>query len=68
MEINRDKISKRLINLRGERSQSEIARALGISTSTLAMYESGKRVPRDELKIKLAEFYGADIKELFFAS
>lgn len=29
------------------------------------MYEQGNRVPRDEIKIKLANFYGINIKEFF---
>ena len=38
---------KRLIELRGNRSQAEVAKAVGIATSTLGMYETEQRIPRD---------------------
>ena len=36
-------ISKKLIELRGDRTQSQVAKAIGISTSAYGMYEIGKR-------------------------
>ena len=39
------KIGQRLSNLRGNRTLKEVANAVGISVSALAMYETGKRVP-----------------------
>jgi DNA-binding XRE family transcriptional regulator len=52
--------------LRGNRTQEEVSCALEISKSALAMYERGERTPRDEIKIKLAKFYGKTVQELFF--
>ena len=52
--MNRKAIAKRLILLRGERSREEVAKACGISISALAMYEQGERIPRDDIKIKIA--------------
>ena len=57
---------KRLVELRGKRSQAEVARAIGIATSTLAMYETEKRMPRDATKIALARFYGTSVQKNFF--
>lgn len=48
-------------------TQEELAFRLGISTSALSQYESGKRVPRDSMKIKIAEFCGTSVESLFFA-
>ena len=42
------------------------ADACGITENAVYMYENGYRVPRDEIKKKLAEFYGISIPELFF--
>lgn len=39
---------KRLVKLRGEKSQAKVAEDVGIATSTFAMYESEQRVPRDD--------------------
>lgn len=64
--INKKKIGDRLVKLRGDRSQEEVSRKLKISTSALRKYESGDRTPRDELKVKIAKFYGSSIQEIFF--
>ena len=57
---------KRLATLRGERSQAKVARDIGIAVSTLAMYENEQRVPRDPIKIKLAEYFGSTVQEIFY--
>ena len=60
-------IAKRLIELRGEKTHFEVAKEVGISLSALAMYETGNRTPRDEIKIKLAKYYGITVESLFFS-
>lgn len=62
-----DKIGQKLRELRGERSVSEVANAVGIAQSTLSMYENGDRIPRDSIKIKLARYFDVSIEELFYA-
>lgn len=59
-------IRQRLIDARGNRSQTEVAKGLGISVSALSMYEAGERVPRDEVKEQLARYYGLTVGFLFF--
>lgn len=59
-------MAKKLIHLRGERSRTEVAEKLHISVSALQMYENGRRVPRDDIKLKLAQFYGVSVEYLFF--
>ena len=39
----------------------------GLGVSALTMYELGQRVPRDEAKIILADYYKVSINDLFFA-
>ena len=58
-------MNEKLIELRGNRSQEEVAKALGISVSALSMYEQGNRIPRDEIKIRMAEYYGISLDALF---
>lgn len=60
-------IGKRLCTLRGERTQETVAEACGISVSAMAMYETGKRIPRDEIKVKIARYYNTTVEALFFA-
>lgn len=55
-----------LRKLRGDRTQEEIAAALGITKSSWGMYERGERVPRDEVKIRIAKFFGKSVEELFY--
>ena len=66
--MDRLKIGKKLMELRGAKPKKEVANDLGISLSALSMYEQGKRIPRDEIKIKISEYYNTDIKEIFFES
>lgn len=62
------KIGRRLVELRGEKSQETVANQVGISVSALSMYEQGNRIPRDEVKIRLAQFFQCSIEDLFFAT
>jgi transcriptional regulator with XRE-family HTH domain len=59
-------IGRRLMQLRAERSRKEIADALGITKSAIAMYERGERIPKDKIKIRIANLYGKSVEELFF--
>ncbi len=52
--------------LRGGKSQKQIADEIGITKSSWAMYERGERVPRDEIKIRIAHFFGKTVEEIFF--
>lgn len=65
--MNPQEIGKKLIELRGEKSQSEVAEALGISKSALSMYEQGERIPRDNIKIRISKYYATPVQTLFFA-
>jgi len=59
-------VGKRLRELRGDRSQGEVADAVNISDSALSAYEQGERVPRDEVKARLAKYYCVSVQSLFF--
>lgn len=59
-------IAERLITARGKRTQREVAEMIGISVSALGMYETGKRIPRDGIKKKLAQIYDVPVQDLFF--
>jgi len=64
--MNKLKMAKKLIELRGDKSREQVAVDLGISYSALVSYETGDRVPRDEVKIRIANYYGVDVGEIFF--
>ena len=60
-------IGNKLRTLRGDKSQEKVASDLGMSRSSLNMYELGERLPRDARKIQLAQYYGVTIEQLFFS-
>lgn len=64
--MDAEAIAKKLIDLRGNESRARVAKDLGISVSALAMYETGARIPRDEIKKKIAQYYGVSVEEIFF--
>lgn len=64
--MDRKEIGSRLLRLRGTRPQHKVAAELGISQNALSMYERGERIPRDEIKLKLAQYYGTTVQEIFF--
>lgn len=65
--MNSTEIGKRLMELRGNRTQEEVARAIDVSIAAVGMYERGERIPRDEIKIRLAKYYEKTVQDIFFA-
>lgn len=47
-------------------TQTAVAKALGVGTTTYHAWESGQNIPRDEMKVKIAEFYGLSVGYIFF--
>ena len=56
---------KRLRTEKNE-TQEDTAKAAGVSLSAYRAYENGERIPRDEVKIRLADHFGTTIKDIFF--
>lgn len=64
--LDKIEIGKRLVKLRGKRTREEVAFANAISVSALTMYETGHRIPRDETKKSLAQYYNVTVDSIFF--
>lgn len=60
-------IGARIRSMRGAESQKDLAEKLNISRSALAMYERGERIPRDEVKIRIAKYFHVSVESIFFA-
>lgn len=60
------KIGKILEELRGNKPIVKVAADLNISPSALSMYENGERIPRDNIKIRIATYYQKPIQDIFF--
>lgn len=56
-------LSEKIRMLREELNltQSQLAEKLNIATSSISQYESGDRIPSDDIKIKLAEFFDVSL-------
>lgn len=65
--MNLKKMGEKLVELRGTKSREQVAVDLGISYSALISYELGERSPRDEVKIRLANYYDVKVGWLFFS-
>lgn len=61
------KYAKNLRKLRGKTSRQTVATAIGVTRSAIAMYEQGERVPKDDIKVKLAKFYNTTVESIFYA-
>lgn len=64
--LNADAIGRRLKALRGDRKQNAVAREMGISPMCLSLYERGERIPRDKVKVIMANYYGKTVEQIFF--
>ena len=58
-------VAERLIELRGNQSREQVAAAINVSVSAISMYENGQRIPRDEIKVRLADYYGTTVQDIF---
>ncbi|CCZ34599.1 putative uncharacterized protein [Firmicutes bacterium CAG:646] len=64
--IDAKEIGARLLALRGDIPREFLAKKIEVSVSAIAMYENGERIPRDDIKVKLANFYNRTVQEIFF--
>ena len=67
IEMDAKAIGERLVELRGYKTQEEVAKDLGISISALSMYERGERIPRDNIKIRISQYYKRPIHKIFYS-
>jgi DNA-binding XRE family transcriptional regulator len=66
-KLDSEKIGARLRELRGDRSQKEIADAIGVTDMAISLYENGERIPRDEIKRAIAKYFGVTVESIFYA-
>ena len=66
--MNPIKIGSRIKTLRENKniSREDFCNAVYISLSALSMYETGQRIPRDEVKLRIARLLDTTIETLFF--
>ena len=62
-----ESVGQKLKRLRGSYTQAQIADYVGVTVSAWAMYERDERRPRDEVKARIAKFFGLTVESIFFA-
>lgn len=65
-EVDKKLIGKKLKNLRGDKTQEEMSKIIGITRTAWDNYEQGIRIPRDEIKVKIANHFHMSIEALFY--
>lgn len=58
----------RQLRLSAGMTQRDLAQRINVGNTTLSQYESGSRVPSDEVKIKIASVFGVSVDYLLGAS
>ena len=58
----------KMLRLKKGLKQEELAKEIGVGVSAISMYEQGNRIPRDEIKIRLAKFFEESVEYIFFAN
>lgn len=65
--MNKEKIGKILTELRGNETREEVSNNIGVSVSAWQMYENGQRIPKDEIKVKIASYFKKSVGEIFYS-
>lgn len=60
-------VGEKLRALRGEVTQAELARRLGITPQAISQYEHGTRTPKDDIKSRYAKLYGKHVIDIFYS-
>lgn len=59
-------IGQKLIKLRDDKEIEDVANAIGVSKQAIWNYENDKRIPRDDIKKKIADYYKTSVENIFF--
>jgi DNA-binding XRE family transcriptional regulator len=58
---------QKMRKLRGKRTRAEIATLVGVTHSSYTKYERDERIPRDSVKVRIAQVLGDTVANIFFA-
>ena len=63
---NKKVVGERLRMLRGSRTQAEVAKSLNVSENAVSLWERGKRMPSDTMKVKISTYFRKSVTAIFF--
>ena len=64
--MDRLEVGKRVRALRGKKTLDKVAKALGVTSMAVSLWERGERIPNDDIKIKIAAYYNTTVTAIFF--
>ena len=56
----------KILRLQNHKTQSQVAKELGISKTAYSNYENRIRKPNDTIKKKLAYYFNTSVEDIFF--
>jgi len=60
------KAGEKMRKLRGKTTRQAVADQIGVSYSSYMKYERNERTPSDEVKKKIAKYFGVSVESIFF--
>lgn len=66
--MDKKAIGEKLKKMRTDKNLTvaEMAKIVDVSASAWGMYELGERIPRDEVKIRIANYFKKSVASIFF--
>lgn len=65
--MDKNIIGKRLKDLRGERTLEDVGKDLQVTAMAVSLWERGERIPNDDMKLKISNYFGVPLFDIFFA-
>ena len=66
IKIDKEKVAKKLRELRGNIPRKSLAKILGVGPSAIRNYENGLRTPEQNVKLRYSLFFNVKVDDIFF--
>jgi putative transcriptional regulator len=68
--LDRQYIASKLVELRKKSglTQKEVSERIGVSESSYSQYETGDKLPRDDVKVAISKLFNRSVQFIFFSN
>ena len=68
--MDRQYIASKLVELRKKSglTQKEVSERIGVSSSSYSQYETGDKLPRDDVKVAISKLFNRSVQFIFFSN
>lgn len=68
--MDRQYIASKLVELRKKSglTQKEVSERIGVSLSSYSQYETGDKLPRDDVKVAISKLFNRSVQFIFFSN